>query len=81
MKEHGLPGACGEHVPQHVIQGREPEQDPTRVANHALGSHQKQEIVSVSFVKKIYHIIWLFQSLRLKPFHQTKFLLKKDFFS
>ena len=80
MKEHGLTGACGEHVPQHVIQGREPEQDPTRVANHALGSHQKLEIVSVSFVKKNLSHHMVISIIKIETFSSNQVPLKKGLF-
>ena len=63
MKEHGLPGARGEDVPQHVIQDLELEQESTQEANHALDLHRTLEIVLVSICKitrivmssKMYH--------------------------
>ena len=54
MKELGLLGVCGEHAPRHVIQDLEREQGATLVANHALGTHQILETVSVSGCKKSY---------------------------
>ena len=54
MKELGLHGVSGEHAPRHVIQDLEREQGATLVANHALGTHQILETVSVSGCKKSY---------------------------